>query len=252
MGSLVVRVVSHVESGATGGITAGRATLARLGERDVATIDSDVIVHQLFGAGTSTTRAIAREFGDAVLNSDGAVDRTSLGRQVFADAGARVRLEAIVHPLVYQTIRNWFETLDRRLGVASIPLLFETRRENDFDVIVVTACSQEQQVERIVGRGLSEDEARLRIAAQVPTDEKIKRADFVISTRGTAIETDRQVDKLRATQRRETEATLHPNSSLSFAGRFCPPRRYSTRGSADTARAARCCGNGSAGRCAGP
>lgn len=181
----------------TGGIATGKShVLARLRDGGVPTIDADEIVHQLFHAGTSTTKAIATEFGNAVLKPDGGVDRTLLGQQVFADANARLRLEAIVHPVVYQTIQHWFETLDRPHGVASIPLLFETRREKDFDLIVVTACSQQQQLERIVRRGLSEEKARLRIAAQVPTADKVKGASFVISTGGTLAETDEQVEQL--------------------------------------------------------
>ena len=184
----------------TGGIATGKShVLARLRERGVATIDSDEIVHQQLLAGTATTSAIAREFGGGVLKPSGDVDRALLGKKVFADANARLRLEAMLHPLVYQAIQRWFETLDRPLSVAAIPLLFETGRQKDFDFIVVTTCSQAQQIERIVRRGLSEEDARLRIAAQVPTQDKIKGAGFVISTAGTISNTDEQVDRLLAT-----------------------------------------------------
>jgi dephospho-CoA kinase len=148
------------------------------------------------GPKTPTMKAVVLEFGTAVLNSDGSVDRPVLGAKVFADANARLRLEAIVHPVVYETIRNWFEAGDRPIGVASIPLLYETHRETDFDVVVVTACEPEEQLQRLVKRGLSEEEARLRMAAQIPTEDKVLRADHVIWTSGTTLETDAQVEEL--------------------------------------------------------
>lgn len=190
----------------TGGIATGKSYVLRhLHERGIPTIDSDDIVHDALGPKTRTTQATALEFGAVVLNVDGSVDRAVLGAKVFADAKARLRLEAIVHPVVYETIRKWFEAGDRPIGVVSIPLLYETHRETDFDVVVVTACKPEQQLERLMARGLSEDEARLRMAAQIPTEDKAVRADHVIRTSGSMFETDAQVDELliKLTQRRE-------------------------------------------------
>ena len=181
----------------TGGIATGKSYVLRhLRERGIPAIDADEIVHDAMAPGTPTTRAIAFEFGAAVLAADGSVDRAVLGRQVFADAAARLRLEAIVHPMVYETIRGWFDDGDRPIGVACIPLLYETHREADFDAVVVTACKPEQQVERLTQRGLSEAEVRLRMDAQIPTEEKALRADYVIWTSGTTLETDAQVDGL--------------------------------------------------------
>jgi dephospho-CoA kinase len=182
----------------TGGIATGKSyVLRRLRERDVPSIDADDIVHQALGPDTLTTQAVAREFGQAVLTPDGGVDRRALADKVFADRDARLRLEAIVHPLVYETIRNWFAAADRRFGVASIPLLYETHREADFDAVIVTACAPAQQLQRIVERdGLSEEDARRRLAAQIPTEDKAARADYVIWTSGTTTETDAQVDEV--------------------------------------------------------
>ena len=182
----------------TGGIATGKSyVLRRLRERGVPSIDADDIVHQALGPDTPTSDAIAHEFGREVLTAEGGVDRRALADTVFADAGARLRLEAIVHPLVYDTIRSWFAADDRPFGVASIPLLYETHHEADFDAVVVTACTPEQQLQRIVHRdGLSEEEGRRRMAAQMPTEEKAARADYVIWTRGTERETDAQVDDL--------------------------------------------------------
>jgi dephospho-CoA kinase len=182
----------------TGGIATGKSyVLTRLRDRGVATIDADDIVHEALGGGTPTAHAIAHQFGKALLKPDGSIDRALLAAKVFRDDDARLRLEAIVHPVVYDTIRQWYATLDRPIGVASIPLLFETQRAADFDVVVVTACSVEQQLQRIIERDhMPEAEARRRIAAQLPTEEKVKRADFVISTGGTNLATDKQIEEL--------------------------------------------------------
>ena len=182
----------------TGGIATGKSyVLARLKERGIATIDADDIVHEALGPGTPTTRAIATQFGSVFLKPDGSIHRTLLAVKVFRDPEARRQIEAIVHPIVYETLRKWFETLDRPVGVASIPLLYETRRENDFDFVVVTVCPPEVQLQRLLERDrMSEEEAHQRIAAQMPAEEKAARADFVILTGGTMPATDRQIDDL--------------------------------------------------------
>ncbi len=182
----------------TGGIATGKSyVLARLNDRGVPTIDADAIVHDALGPGTDTTRAIAAQFGSALLKPDGSIDRPLLGTRVFADADTRLRIEAIVHPVVWETIVRWYDALDRPMGVASVPLLYETKREGDFDFVVVTVCPPEMQLQRLVERDrLPMEQALQRIAAQMPAEEKARRADFVIQTAGTMLATDRQVDEL--------------------------------------------------------
>ena len=182
----------------TGGIATGKShVLALLRDRGVPVIDADDIVHELFEADTPTSRAVALEFGDGILEAGGRVNRAVLGAKVFADAGARMRLEALVHPIVYDRIRAWFATpatSNRPMGVASIPLLYETHREGDFDAVVVTTCDASQQLQRLTARGLSEAEARLRLAAQMSAEEKAQRGDYVIWTGGTLQETEQQAE----------------------------------------------------------
>jgi dephospho-CoA kinase len=182
----------------TGGIATGKSyVLSRLRDRGVLAIDADEVVHEALGPGTPTTKAIATQFGSVFLKADGSIDRTLLGVKVFSDPESRLQLEAITHPVVYETIRKWYETLDRPMGVASVPLLFETHREADFDFVAVTVCPPEQQLQRILDRdSISEEEARQRIAVQMPAEQKAQRADFVILTGGTLLATDRQVDEL--------------------------------------------------------
>jgi dephospho-CoA kinase len=181
----------------TGGIATGKSyVLSRLRERDVPCIEADDVVHDALGAGMPAAQEIARQFGPTFLNPDGSVSRARLGEKVFGNPESRLQLEGIIHPSVYQTIRRWFDGLEHPLGVASIPLLYETGREGDFDFVAATLCSSEQQLERVIRRGLSEDEARQRLAAQMPAQEKARRANFVIHTGGATSATDRQVDDL--------------------------------------------------------
>ncbi len=131
-----------------------------------------------------------------MLQGDGALDRAALARIVFDDRTARADLEAIVHPRVYRAIREWAANLPATtvVAMADIPLLFETGHVHDFDRVVVCACSPAEQIRRLVARdGLPLADARARLAAQWPIDEKIARADYVIRTEGSFTETDAQV-----------------------------------------------------------
>jgi dephospho-CoA kinase len=181
----------------TGGIATGKShCLARFAGLGAPTIDADVLAREAVGPGTAALAAIEARFGLAVLETDGTLDRQALGAIVFADDRARHDLEAIVHPEVYARIASWFDDLTSRhvaIGIADIPLIFETRHEADFDAVIVAACEPPQQLERLIARGMSDSEARRRIAAQLPIALKRERADYVIDTGGTIEATDRQV-----------------------------------------------------------
>jgi dephospho-CoA kinase len=187
----------------TGGIATGKSYVrARIDARGVPTIDSDRVVHALLAAGTAVTAEIGRRFGLPFLRADGAVDRPALGRLVFGDSAARADLEAIVHPRVYERIFAWAaerESAGAAWVLADIPLLFETGRDGDFDRVVVASCPGELQLQRLMARDrLSAAEARARLAAQWPIEEKARRATDLVNTGGTFAETDRQVDALCA------------------------------------------------------
>jgi dephospho-CoA kinase len=176
----------------TGGIATGKSRcLSVLRALGVPTIDADQLARDVVAPGTSGLHAIVDRFGGAVLAPDGTLNREALGALVFVDTLARHDLEAIVHPRVYAAITQWFAQLDASAGVADIPLLYETGREGDFDIVIVAACTPEQQIERLMSRsGLSADAARQRIAAQLPLADKVARADYVIDTSGTLEQTD--------------------------------------------------------------
>ena len=183
--------------GLTGGIATGKSYVAEaLRRHGIPVIDADAIAHGVMAGGTEAAAAIAARFGPDILAADGAVDRRKLGPIVFADSSARRELEAIVHPAVHRSITaglRAFDLLGHDTVIVAVPLLFETGKATDYDRIIVTACTPARQVERLMARGLTEAAARQRIAAQLPTEEKAARADFVINTDGSFEETDRQI-----------------------------------------------------------
>lgn len=184
----------------TGGIATGKSyVLARLQGLGVPCLDADELAHGVMAPGTEATAAIVERFGD-VLAADGSVDRAKLGPLVFADPAARRELEAMVHPAVYRAIAAAMRGFERLggapLAVVAIPLLYESGHADEFDRVIATVCSPEQQLERLLARGLSAEAAQQRLAAQLPADEKARRATHVIRTDGTHAETDAQVDTL--------------------------------------------------------
>ena len=164
------------------------------------TIDSDVLAHQAVAPGSAGLAAVVTRFGPNVLDAQGQLDRKRMAEIVFSEPPARKALEAIIHPEVQRETNAWFAALDPRrhpFAIADIPLLYEVDRDRDFDAVIVVACDPQTQLRRVMTRdGLSEAEARRRIHAQLPIEEKVRRADFVIQTDGSIEETNRQVDHL--------------------------------------------------------
>src|SRR5262245_61836159 len=160
----------------TGGIATGKSyVLDQFRRLGVPCLDADQLAHGVEASGTEATQAIAEHFGADVLDPTGAVDRKKLGPRVFADPAARRALEAIVHPAVYRAIQAGLRAFELmyapRVAVVDIPLLYETGRAGDFDRVIATVCSPSRQLARLAERGMSEADARLRIAAQMPLDQ---------------------------------------------------------------------------------
>jgi dephospho-CoA kinase len=184
--------------GLTGGIATGKSHVRAVFEAlGVPTIDADVLAHEAVAPGSPGFEAVKARFGPDVVDSRGALDRRKLGSLVFADEQARKDLEAIIHPGVVTAIERWFSSLDAQahpFAIADVPLLYEASRERDYHVIIVTACELPTQIRRVMARdGITETEARQRIAAQLPIEEKIRRADHVIRTDGLLASTNAQV-----------------------------------------------------------
>jgi dephospho-CoA kinase len=186
--------------GLTGGIATGKSHVrARFENLGIPTIDSDVLAREALAPRSAGLAAVAERFGPNVLHADGSLDRDRLAKIVFADPQARKDLEAIVHPSVQQRTDHWFAGLDasrHHYAIADIPLLYEVGRDKDFDEVIVVACPPETQLKRLLERGMTEAEARQRLAAQLPLEDKIARADHVIRTDGSYDETERQVQEL--------------------------------------------------------
>jgi len=182
----------------TGGIATGKShVLAQLAKLGAPTIDADKLARDVVAPGTPGLKAVVDRFGEDVLDQMGGLDRRKLGSIVFSDPVARRDLEEIIHPAVRRAIDEWYASLGEvpaGFAVADIPLLYETARQREFDAVIVTACDTNTQLTRIMARdGISEAEARARIAAQLPMSEKIRRADYVINTDGSFDETSVQV-----------------------------------------------------------
>jgi dephospho-CoA kinase len=173
--------------GITGGVATGKSTVARqllaaLGNSVPADVfDADFEARRLTDTDLVVQEKIKSAFGAQVFDSEGNLARNRLRELVFHDAAARKTMESILHPRIREA---WIgRTRGERLLLADIPLLYETEAEPYFDRIIVTACSRASQIHRLVqGRHLSESIARQMIQVQMPLEEKIKRADYVVWT----------------------------------------------------------------------
>ena len=188
----------------TGGIATGKShVLERVRRRGIPCLDADALAHGVTSPGTEASQAIAARFGADMLDELGAVDRTRLATVIFADPAARHDLEAIVHPAVYRAIaaalRAFELSGDSTLAVVDVPLLYETAHAGEFDQVIATLCRPETQRARLVSRGLSSEEVRQRLAAQMTAEEKAARADYVIRTDGTFDETNAQIESVLET-----------------------------------------------------
>ena len=187
--------------GLTGGIGSGKSTVARmLALRGAVVIDADVLARDAVAFGTPGFTAVRERFGDDVLTADGDLDRGVLAAIVFADDEARRDLEAIVHPQVRrgiaQVIADHAGTED--VVVVESPLLIETGSDHDMTVVVVVTAKPETQIARLVERGMDEEDARGRMAAQLPLDDKAALADIVVDNEGSMADLEAQVDRVWA------------------------------------------------------
>jgi dephospho-CoA kinase len=185
--------------GLTGGIAAGKSSVAELWRaKGAAVIDSDALARRALEPGTPTYAATVEKFGREILNADGTVNRRALGEIVFGDERRRQELNAIVHPAVREMWAKELAALpaDTEVAVAAIPLLFEVGAENEFDCTVAVGCSEPTQLARLRDIGLDETQARARIRAQWPVQQKLDRADYVIWNDGSRAVLARQAEMI--------------------------------------------------------
>ncbi|MFE6052185.1 dephospho-CoA kinase [Kitasatospora sp. NPDC056446] len=187
--------------GLTGGIGAGKSEVSRLfAAHGAVIVDSDVIAREVVAPGTDGLAAVVAEFGPQVLREDGALDRPALGAVVFADPERLKALNAIVHPLV----RSRSAELEAAAApdavvVHDVPLLAENGLAPLFDLVVVVDAADDVRVDRLVRlRGMAEEEARARMAAQASRADRLAIADLVIDNGGELAELAARVDRVWA------------------------------------------------------
>lgn len=188
--------------GLTGGIATGKSyVVSVLRELGCEVLDADLAAREVVEPGQPAFDEIVAHFGGEILGQDGKLDRVKLGAIVFADAGQREKLNAIVHPRIFELQQGWLAEIARRdpqaIAIVDAALMIETGSYRRFDKLIVVYCDPEIQLGRLMFRNrLSCDEALARISAQMPSAEKLKYADFTINTSLGLEDTRRQVEVL--------------------------------------------------------
>ena len=209
--------------GLTGGIASGKSTVAkRLAEHGAVVIDADQLAREVVQPGTPGLAAISAEFGGGVLLPNGSLDRPALGAVIFTDPSRRERLNAITHPAVRQLTRDRVAAAaaadPHAIVVYDVPLLAEAIKGGlvTFDLIAVVHADAQTRIERMVElRGLTQEEANNRIAAQASDEERLALADVVIDNTSTVEATLTQVDALweRVRSNEATDGTRSPHAA---------------------------------------
>jgi dephospho-CoA kinase len=188
--------------GLTGGIATGKSTVgAMFVELGCHLIESDQITHQLFEPGQAVHAAVVQQFGKRILGGDGTIDRRILGDIVFKDPQARAKLNSLVHPAIIQRQQEWLKEMDAQdpggIAIVDAALMIEVGTYKNYDKVIVVTGSPEIQRERLRARSaLSEEQIESRIRSQMPTEEKLKYADFVIDNSGSIGSTRVQVERV--------------------------------------------------------
>lgn len=186
--------------GLTGGIACGKSTVsALLARRGAILIDADLLAREVVEPGAPALAEVVRVFGDGVLQEDGSLNRKELGRFVFGHEARRKELEAILHPPIRRLMRERMEEFQRlhpdKLVVVDVPLLFESRMEDEFQEVLLVYVDPSVQLERLMARdGLTREEAQQRLNAQIPIEWKKEWADVIIDNGGDLEDTEKQVN----------------------------------------------------------
>lgn len=198
-----------LKMGLTGGIASGKSAVAvMLRELGFPVLEADLVAHKLLDPGEEAHDEVLREFGAELADRSGRIDRRKLGQIVFADPPKLAQLNKIIHPRVEEIVFRQFEEWRRNgvpdAGFVVAALLVEAGYAKNLDGLVVTYSRPDQQLQRLRERGMSEVEARRRIAAQMPVEDKLRYANEKIDCSGTIEKTREQVQALAARLRKAT------------------------------------------------
>jgi dephospho-CoA kinase len=193
--------------GLTGGVACGKSTVAKMfADLGAQVVDADSIAHELYRPGQEVYGDLVKRFGQEIVKPDGEIDRAKLAAAAF-DGGRVEELNKIVHPAVIRQQDRWIRELAARdqyaVAVVEAALIFEAGVKDHFDKIMVVSCKPAQKVMRFAERtGKNDADARAdvdrRTKAQIPDEEKARRADFVIDNSGSVEETRQQVERIYA------------------------------------------------------
>ena len=185
--------------GLTGSIAVGKTFVDDVfRELGVPVLDADQVARDVVAPGTVGLQRVVEQFGESVLKPDGSLDRAKLGSIVFADEEKRLKLNSIIHPLVFEAQDSWLKKREQEnpdgIAIVDAALMIESGGYKRFDRLIVVWCERDLQLQRLIARdGLSREEAERRIASQMPQDEKKSFADHLIDTSAGFDATRRQV-----------------------------------------------------------
>ncbi|WP_457642924.1 dephospho-CoA kinase [Persephonella sp.] len=194
--------------GLTGSIGTGKSTAAEfLREEGAYLIDADKVVHSLLKR-PDIKEKIKEEFGN-VFTESGEVDKKKLAQIVFNNTEKKKKLESILHPEVFKEIEKFFQEVEKKepcaVAVAEVPLMIETGSYKNYDIVVVVYAPQKLQLERLIKKGMTQEEALKRIKSQMPPEEKAKYADIVIENTGSVDELRKKVKEVYKLLKKKSE-----------------------------------------------
>lgn len=175
--------------GLTGGIASGKSTIVRnFANLGCITVDADAIVARLYQPGQAGYEAVVRTYGTGVLREDGEIDRVKLSSIAFSSPDEAQKLNALIHPIVLAEEARMMESAADRgedaIYIVEATLLLEAGGKQRYDKIVVVDVQPDVQIERAIGRGMTAEEVRRRMANQLPREERLRQADYVIDNSG--------------------------------------------------------------------
>jgi dephospho-CoA kinase len=205
-----------LRAGLTGGIASGKSTVARMfAALGCVTIDADQIVTQLYQPGRAGHEALVRTYGESILTPDGAIDRRKLADVALATDADAKKLNALIHPLVIEEQARLIAAEEEAAGgdrivIVEATLLIESGGKGRYDRIIVVDTYPETQVARAVARGMMREEAERRIARQMPREERLRYADYVIDSSGAMSGTEAATVRVYEALRRDLAAKKTP------------------------------------------